>query len=629
MATTVLKDAYIGMTDYNADGYHKAYYRCGGISYDSVTRSGNTVTLTNVKVKAYVQFVRTNGNYFGYTAVFYDWIGIWDSSSTTASGTAPIAKTTQFKNNTSNTRYYDTPHTVRTGDLNIGNISFTVSGDGSGSKTFKVGLAFGKQNSNSNSNSYRASGDPAPTFTVNYPANLVNLTVKGSKDGTAQDSLSGYGTFDLTIGSTKVGEDITSYNTGVQYNSTYTVTDVRETSANYYYTGTASYTGTLTSATTVTLPFSSTTNPVSLTPTLVSRTYNSIVAKTTVSNFGAPSARTGRYVAVGLAPATATSYSGIVLSQSATNTTSTANKTFDQSNDSAQLIIAGARSFKLGGAASNTKKTVSSLLPTVYWLPPAPLASVTSQGSTLNPNDVTHTIRVIGAADDDVLNISGAKVNTEYRYSIDGGTTYTNWTTVASNREPDAVIDISLTVAYNTAVKFQARQATTGDPTQVTNAPILDIAAVAPIPPDPSIHYDYDNLNRTMTITITGGSGGAPGETSVASRDLKLNYDGGFDFVDVNITTEPAIYTISYLQPNAHLYISARTNNDKGTSSDWTVVDTKVRRPIWGVATKKDTDGNDKQVLIRDMIEVHEDGSISPRDWIEGGYTGQKRIVKN
>ena len=136
-------------------------------------------------------------------------------------------------------------------------------------------------------------------------------------------------------------------------------------------------------------------------------------------------------------------------------------------------------------------------------------------------------------------------------------------------------------------------------------------------------------LSIINILSITGGSGGAPGETSVASRDLKLNYDGGFDFVDVNITTEPAVYTISYLQPNAHLYISARTNNNRGASSSWTTVDTNVRRPIWGVVTKKDADNNDEQVLIRDMIEVSEVGGISSRDWVEGTYTGQKRIVKN
>lgn len=625
MATTVLKDQYIAMTDYNSGGYHRAYFRCGGLSYDDVTRSGNTVTITNVKIKSYVQFVRTDGSYFGYSSVYYDWIGVWDSSSTTAAGTAPIAKTAQFQNNTAGARYYDSPHTVRTGDLSIGNISFTVSGNNAGTKTLKLGLAFGKSNSNANSNSYRESSDPAPTFTVSYPANTVNLTVKGSKNGTAQDTTAGMGSFDVTVAGTKVGDNVTTYNTGVTYGSSYTIDDVRETSNDYYYTGSASYTGTATAATTVTLPFSSTTNPATPTPVIVSRDWNSIVARATVTNYGAPSSRTGRYVEIGLAPATATNYNGVVLKQIATDTTSTSNKTFDQSNDSSSLIIAGARSFKICGYANNTKKGLANLLSTVYWLPPAPLASATLTGTSLNAADATISVSVTGAAADNVNNISGARVNTQYRYSLDGGTTYSVWTNISTNLSPDTTVEASVNVPYNTGILFEVRQATTGDTTQVTEARILDIPAIAPVPPEPRIDFVYDDLNRTMTITVTGGAGYG---TAFASRDLQLKYFEDVSFVDVNLTTDPTVYTISYLKPNARLLISARTNNTGGGSSAWHTVETTVRRPIWGVVTRKDADDNDEQFLIRDMVSIG-NGKQIRRDWIEGQFVGKKRIVKN
>lgn len=625
MATTVLKDSYIAMSDYNGGGYHKAYYRCGGVYYDDVTRSGNTVTIHNVKIKSYVQFVRTNGSYFGYTAVYYDWIGIWDSSSTTASGTAPVAKTTQFKNNDSNTRYYDTPHTVRTGDLNIGNVSFTVSGDSAGTKTFKLGLAFGKQNSNSNSNSYRASSDPAPTFTVSYPANTVSFVVKGSKDGTAQDTTSGMGSFDVTLGGTKVGEDVNTYNGSAIYNSSYTVSDIRETSNNYYYTGSTSYTGTATSATTITLPFTSTVAPNDVTPTIVSRSYNSIVAKTTASNYGAPINRTGRYVEIGLAPATGTSYSDVVLKQSASDTTSTANKTFDQSNDSSLLTIAGARSFKICGYASNTKKSATNLPATVYWLPPAPLASVTLKDTAQGESNAVVTMEITGGLSDDVHNISGARVNTQYRISTDGGTSYSAWVTISSNISPESVVETSINVPYNTAVIFQASQVTTGDTTQRSEIKTYTIAPIPATPPNPVINFVYDDLNRKMTITVTGGAGFG---TAFASRDIQLRYSGDVSFANVNLTTDPTVYTISYLKPQAHLLISARTNNTDGGSSEWTTVETTVRRPIWGVVTEKDDNDNDVQYLIRDMVKVTNNG-VSKRDWVEGQFLGKKRIVKN
>lgn len=625
MATTVLKDSYIAMTDYTADGYHRAYYRCGGLSYDSVTRSGNTVTMTNCKIKSYVQFVRTDGYYFGYASVYYDWIGIWDSSSTTAAGTAPIAKTVQFQNNTAGARYFDTPHTVRTGDLSIGNISFTVSGNNAGTKTFKLALAFGLSNSNADSNSYRESSDPAPSFTVSYPANLVNLTVKGSKDGTAQDTTAGMGSFDVTIGTTKEGDNVNTYNTGHIYGSSYTVDDVRETSNNYYYTGSSSYTGTLNSATTVTLPFASTTNPATPTPVIVSRDWNSITARATVSNYGAPASRTGRYIEIGLAPATATAYSGVVLKQSATDTTSTANKIFNQDNDNNNLIIAGARSFKICGYANNTKKGVANILSTVYWLPPAPLVSATLTDTTQNATDATISVRIVGAARDNVKNISGARVDTQYRYSLDNGVTFNTWTNVSTNLAPDTPVEAHVNVPYNTDILFQVRQATTGDTTQVTEELNLNIPAIVPIPPDPEIRYSYDELNRTMTITVNNGVGYG---TQFESCDLQLKYFEDVAFVDVNLTTNPSVYTISYLHPNKRLLISARTNTTGGGQGSWVTVETTVRRPIWGIITKKDADGNDEQHLIRDMVKVV-GGTVSERDWIEGQFVGEKRIVKN
>lgn len=627
MATTVLKDSYIEMTDYNSGGYHQAYYRCGGLSYDSVTRSGNTVTMTNVKIKSYVQFVRTKGSYFGYTSVYYDWIGIWNNSSTTASGTAPIAKTAQFKNNNPRTRYYDSPHTVRSGDLNIGNVSFTVSGNTAGTKTFKLGLAFGRSNSNSNSNSGRTSGSPAPTFTVSYPANTVKLTVKGSKDGgTATEDTSGCGTFDVTVADRKVKEDTTTYKSDILMGSSYTVNDVKETSANWYYTGSSSYTGTVKAATDVVLPFSSTTVPNGIAATLVSRTFNSIVARGTVTNFGAPVSRKDRYVEVGIAPANVTAYSGVVLKQSAQNTTSTANRTFNQSNDSASLIIAGARSFKVATYATNTKKSTSIVNPTVYWLPPAPLTKVTLIDTVPNKTNVTHTVTITGSASNNVLNITGARVNTQYRWSSNGGTTYTAWTNVATNIAPETTVDATFNVPYAAKILFEARQVTTGDTTQASDVNTLTIPATVPVPPDPSISYAWDKLNRSITITVTGDAGY---DSNFASRDLKIHYgQDGYDFVDVNLSTNPSIYVINYPRPNQPMYISARTNNDKGGRSNWFTINTKTRRPIWGVVTVKDENNEDVQHLIRDIVKVH-DGSVSTRDWVEDNYTGKKRIVKN
>lgn len=89
-----------------------------------------------------------------------------------------------------------------------------------------------------------------------------------------------------------------------------------------------------------------------------------------------------------------------------------------------------------------------------YWTPPAP---VTVELDTYDNSNATFIIT--GGAKDDVQNASDAIVETQYCYSLDGGTTFTAWTTLASQHDPSVAQTVTISIiGAGDAVIFKARQ---------------------------------------------------------------------------------------------------------------------------------------------------------------------------
>ncbi len=605
---------------------HSGTLKCDRLVYDSVTRSGNTITINNLRVE---------GNHygtaltlpFGWTRAFWGWYGIWDNGSTTYGGTSPLIKTGTVCLQSGYGWWNDDPHIFHSGTMSFGNLSWTVSSSASGSRTFKFGLGFGTENSNANSNSSRDGSDPAPQFTVSYPANTKSLDVNLDKNGTSVGNTDGYLKFDIYVpNTTKVGSQVTDYyNASITTGTTWKVNNITEQSADWYYTGSSEYSGTLNDNKALALPVKPTSVPTGLDAALVSRAWNQIVAKATCSGFGAPDNRASRSISVGVAASSGTAWSNCYTTQSTTAATATGNKTFTHTN------LKGCAAFKLGAYATNTKKSASVLESTVYYLPPAPMASVSLDSTTRNDTNVTFKVKATGKAADGTNNVSGAKVNLQYRYSTDGGTTYSAWTNAATNYTPNTAQTFNLNIAYNTAVKVQVRQATYQDTSQVTAALTLDIAAVHPIPKKPSLTFSWDELDRTLTtVSTNNGTGGASGDSSFKKFEYQMSWNSDFSspFINTNPTSAPYTYTISYLKPLQTLYIRVRTVNNWDLASDWVSVSPTVPRPLWGlVKGTSEVTGNVETIEIRDMVKVKTDNTVSTRDWIEGTNNGKKRIV--
>ena len=482
----------------------------------------------------------------------------------------------------------------------------------------------------SKSVSWSTSDGYSGSFTVSFPSGVTyrTLDVNLDKNGTSVGDTNGYLKFDVYVpNSTKVGSQVTDYyNSSIASGTTWKVNNVTEQSADWYYSGNSEYSGTLNANYSLALPVKPTSVPTGLDAVLVSRAWNQVVAKSTCSGFGAPNNRASRAIYVGVAASSGTAWSSCYTSQSTTAATATGNKTFTHNN------LKGCAAFKLGAYATNTKKTASVLESTVYYLPPAPMASVTLNSTTRNASNVTFNVKATGKAADGTNNVSGAKVNLQYRYSTDGGTNYTAWADAATNYTPNTAQTFNVTVPYNKAVKVQVRQATYQDTSQATAALTLDITAVNPIPAKPSLTFAWDELDRTLTtVTTSNGTGGGSGDSSLKKIEYQMSWNSSFSspFVSTTPTTAPYTYSISYLKPLQTVYIRARVVNNWDLTSDWVSVSPTVPRPLWGlVKGTSEITGNVETIEIRDMVKVKTDNTVSTRDWIEGTNNGKTRIVK-
>ncbi len=624
MATQHLGASHVINIGYSG---HTGQLWVDGFWSDGVSRSGNTVTIANLRC-GYNHYATNMTLNFGWATTWWQFYMVWKAGADYISAGQAIGKTGTFK--ISDYGWFTSNPTVyRGGDMSFGNVSFTVSGSGAGTQTLHVGAGINTSNDTVTSN--RDGTDPHPSFTISYPANdfwlNVNVNQVDSAGNRTEKTDGSVGKFDQYKGSSKIGSQVSDQvDTRYAPDATYTINNITEQSADWYYTGSSSYSGTMGSADrAIQLDFKATSVPTGLDAVLVSRAWNQVVAKSTITGFGAPTDRASRSISVGVAASSGTAWSNCYTTQSTTAATATGNKTFTHTN------LKGCAAFKLGAYATNTKKSASVLESTVYYLPPAPMASVTLDSTTRNETNVTFKVKATGKAANGTDNVSGAKVNLQYRYSTDGGTTYSAWATSATNYTPNTAQTFNLNIPYNTAVKVQVRQATYQDTTQVTAALTLDIAAVHPIPKDPSLTFSWDELDRTLTtVTTNNGTGGASGDSSLKRIEYQMSWNSDFSspFVNTTPTTAPYTYSVSYLKPLRTLYIRARVVNNWDLTSSWVSVSPTVPRPLWGLVKGESTiTGNVETIEVRDMVKVKTDNTVSARDWIEGTNNGKKRIV--
>ncbi len=164
------------------------------------------------------------------------------------------------------------------------------------------------------------------------------------------------------------------------------------------------------------------TPPSGLSATLNSKTYNSATIKVSLSSYGVPSSTDGRYIEA--AVLNQNSYGASYRYAVAKNTTSsTITVNNSSSANPSSFNIEANHKYWYGAFASNTQANTSTVTGSFY-TPCPPLATLTFASQTYSTyNTVNATINYTRQTD------AGAETRTGYyRYSTDGGSTYSSWT---------------------------------------------------------------------------------------------------------------------------------------------------------------------------------------------------------
>ncbi len=258
-----------------------------------------------------------------------------------------------------------------------------------------------------------------------------------------------------------------------------------------WYSGTRSYTcsGNIPSGVTP---------PSGLSATLNSKTYNSATIKVSLSSYGVPSGTDGRYIEA--AVLNQNSYGASYRYLKANNTTSS---TFTIDNSStanpSSFNIEANHKYWYGAYATNTQASVSTVAGSFY-TPCPPLATLTFGSQTYATyNTVNATINYTRQTD------AGAETRTGYyRYSTDGGSTYSSWTsfgTISVAVGSTASFIANVPTASNITLQAKINTSNGGDSTTKT----VTFSTLATHTAPNFSNFEYVDNNST-TAALTGNN---------------------------------------------------------------------------------------------------------------------------
>lgn len=197
----------------------------------------------------------------------------------------------------------------------------------------------------------------------------------------------------------------------------------------------------------------STTAPSGNAVSVVSTTWNSVTLNASISSWGRPNNMTGRDLRPGVGANTSTygkwNQVGAV--------TSISNTVVNNSSPAGSLTIKGCQTlypfcYATNGLASSNKWG------TVFYTNPAPLQSLTLSGRIMTEAgkkwQVTATVTGGNSTNNESVNVT-----TQYRYSTNGGSTYSSWSQVGSAGRPWTAVSGNINnLPANTTITVQARQ---------------------------------------------------------------------------------------------------------------------------------------------------------------------------
>lgn len=318
------------------------------------------------------------------------------------------------------------------------------------------------------------------TFNVNFNNITVDGTNYGSKTGLTQNS----GTF--WTGTVSGGRSVTAKWTNPWYS------------------------GSKTPSITGSLPAGGT-GPSGLYINSITSTYNSVSATVGLSSYGTTSGSKTlelivleqTYVA-GLPHRYSSATDGRLSYSTTVNNSSAASA-------AGSITIKGAGMYYTGVYAKNGTKESRLAGPSVY-TPPSPLQSITYT-QTQNSTNVTVNLTITGGTSSD--NNSNT-VTTYYRYSTNGGSSYSSWTS-AGTGTPWTAKTASFTCPYNASIVVQAKQ--TYQSKDSTTKQISFTSTSGTAPSGGSLSVSSSTWN-TVTLQASGVNYGKP--DGISGRKLAI-----------------------------------------------------------------------------------------------------------
>lgn len=261
---------------------------------------------------------------------------------------------------------------------------------------------------------------------------------------------------------------------------------------------------------TITIP-SQASAPSGLSYSVQSVAWNSVTGKASVSSFGG----TGSSLQF-IINKTAGSfgdrfaYEVATTATSGTKTCTTSNAVFKSpSNLDTTWPVKGCMTFYPGGWASNTAGlTAGAISSTAQYTPPSPLTSLTktSSSASTTANEITHTISMTGGTSGSGTTGNNYAVNVDhqYRYSTNGGSSYSDWTSAGTGLT-SATKSFTFKSVYGASCKVQARQVYQSKASETKELTFTAQASASPSTPTVSLDsYGKDWVKVKVSISSYG-----------------------------------------------------------------------------------------------------------------------------
>ena len=285
-------------------------------------------------------------------------------------------------------------------------------------------------------------------------------------------------------------------------------------------------------------------NPTGLSVSIASKTYDSATFNVSVSSYGTPGSANGRYIEAAILGSS--SYGNPYRYATASNTTSSKITVNNSSNQgSTGLTITGNTTYHYGAFASNTQRSISTVAGTFTTLCP-PLSALTfSSQSYKTHNTVNAIINWTRQTD------GGALARTlNYRYSTDGGSTYTAWASAGTVTATSSSFTVSGIPTSKTVILEAKLTTTAGDSTTRTVTFTTKTTHIAPN----FSNFEYADTNSS-TIALTGDNTtliqGQSTPVVTVSTNNKATGNDGVAISNYAISFSGSSYTLGYSSSSA------------------------------------------------------------------------------